>query len=115
MIALTRKAGERDGRRESDKIRESVGVGGRAKGSFISRFHDFPISRLLDFPISRSHDLTDFLNLLRRCFECGQPLGKKDVFCPRCGAKQPREPKQQMDRINRIYEIQNRKPALLLL
>ena len=31
-------------------------------------------------------------NLLRRCFECGQPLGKKDAFCPRCGARQPREP-----------------------
>lgn len=30
-------------------------------------------------------------NLLRRCYECGQPLGKKDIFCPRCGAKQPRE------------------------
>jgi uncharacterized Zn finger protein (UPF0148 family) len=35
------------------------------------------------------------ITLLRRCFECGQPLGKKDVFCPRCGAKQPREPKRQ--------------------
>lgn len=32
-------------------------------------------------------------NLLRRCHECGQPLGKKDLFCPRCGAKQPRQPK----------------------
>jgi uncharacterized Zn finger protein (UPF0148 family) len=32
-------------------------------------------------------------NLLRRCVDCGQPLGKKDLFCPRCGAKQPREPK----------------------
>jgi len=30
-------------------------------------------------------------NLLRRCHECGQPLGKKDVFCPNCGAKQPRQ------------------------
>ena len=29
--------------------------------------------------------------LLRRCHECGQPLGKKDVFCPRCGAKQRRD------------------------
>jgi predicted amidophosphoribosyltransferase len=38
--------------------------------------------------------------LLRRCFECGQPLDKKDVFCPRCGARQPREPRKQMDRIN---------------
>ena len=45
--------------------------------------------------------------LLRRCYECGQPLGRKDVFCPRCGAKQPRDPKQQsMDRINKIYKIQ---------
>ena len=34
------------------------------------------------------------MNLLRRCFECGQPMGKKEVFCPRCGAKQPREPKK---------------------
>ncbi|HEY7742082.1 MAG TPA: zinc ribbon domain-containing protein [Burkholderiales bacterium] len=34
------------------------------------------------------------MSLLRRCFECGQPLGKKDVFCPRCGAKQPREPRR---------------------
>jgi hypothetical protein len=22
-------------------------------------------------------------------------MGKKDLFCPRCGAKQPREPKKQ--------------------
>ena len=28
---------------------------------------------------------------MRRCHECGFPLGKKDVFCPRCGAKQRRE------------------------
>ena len=34
------------------------------------------------------------MNLLRRCFECGQPIGKKEVFCTRCGAKQPREPRQ---------------------
>ena len=33
--------------------------------------------------------------LLRRCFECGQPLGRKDVFCPRCGAKQPRDKYRQ--------------------
>jgi DNA-directed RNA polymerase subunit RPC12/RpoP len=46
------------------------------------------------------------LNLLRRCFECGQPVGRKEIFCPRCGAKQPREPKQELiDRINRIYKI----------
>ena len=32
--------------------------------------------------------------LLRRCYECGQPMGKKEIFCPRCGAKQPREPKR---------------------
>jgi uncharacterized Zn finger protein (UPF0148 family) len=32
-------------------------------------------------------------NLLKRCIECGQPLGKKEVFCPRCGTKRPREPK----------------------
>jgi uncharacterized Zn finger protein (UPF0148 family) len=28
---------------------------------------------------------------LRRCHESNFPLGKKDVFCPRCGAKQRRE------------------------
>jgi len=33
------------------------------------------------------------MTYLRRCHECSQPLGKKDLFCPRCGAKQPREPK----------------------
>jgi len=35
------------------------------------------------------------MNLLRRCYECGQPMGKKEVFCPRCGAKQPREPRRE--------------------
>jgi len=30
-------------------------------------------------------------NWLRRCHECNFPLGKKDLFCPRCGAKQRRE------------------------
>jgi rRNA maturation endonuclease Nob1 len=30
-------------------------------------------------------------NWLRRCHECNFPLGKKDVFCPRCGAKQRRD------------------------
>jgi rRNA maturation endonuclease Nob1 len=30
---------------------------------------------------------------LRRCHDCNQPIGAKDRFCPRCGAKQPREPK----------------------
>ena len=34
------------------------------------------------------------MNLLRRCAECGQPIGRKELFCPRCGAKQPREPKK---------------------
>jgi len=29
--------------------------------------------------------------LLRRCHECNLPLGNKDLFCPRCGAKQRRE------------------------
>ena len=38
------------------------------------------------------------MNLMRRCHDCGQPLGKKEVFCPRCGAKQPREPKQAAQR-----------------
>jgi uncharacterized Zn finger protein (UPF0148 family) len=56
------------------------------------------------------------MNLMRRCFECGQPLGKKDVFCPRCGAKQPREPKtNSIDRINRIYKIQTERFLLFLL
>jgi rRNA maturation endonuclease Nob1 len=36
------------------------------------------------------------VNHLRRCIDCGQPIGVKDMFCPRCGAKQPREPKQRM-------------------
>jgi uncharacterized Zn finger protein (UPF0148 family) len=43
------------------------------------------------------------VSLLRRCFECGQPIGKKDLFCPRCGAKQPREPKRGVRRLNRMY------------
>ena len=30
---------------------------------------------------------------MRRCLDCALPLGKKDMFCPRCGSKQPREPK----------------------
>jgi len=38
---------------------------------------------------------------LRRCHECSQPLGKKDVFCPRCGARQPREPKRRAARQRR--------------
>jgi uncharacterized Zn finger protein (UPF0148 family) len=43
------------------------------------------------------------MSLLRRCFECGQPLGKKDLYCPRCGAKQPREPKRAVRRPYRMY------------
>jgi rRNA maturation endonuclease Nob1 len=43
--------------------------------------------------------------LLRRCHDCGQPLGKKELFCPRCGAKQPRGPKKQIDRISGIIEL----------
>jgi uncharacterized Zn finger protein (UPF0148 family) len=43
------------------------------------------------------------MNWLRRCFECGQPLGKKDLYCPRCGAKQPREPKRGMRGLHRMY------------
>ncbi|MBM3357519.1 MAG: zinc-ribbon domain-containing protein [Betaproteobacteria bacterium] len=35
------------------------------------------------------------MNELRRCHECGHPLGAKDVFCPRCGAKQRRERQQR--------------------
>jgi rRNA maturation endonuclease Nob1 len=38
-------------------------------------------------------------NYLRRCHECNQPLGAKDLFCPRCGAKQPREPKTRERKI----------------
>ncbi len=30
-------------------------------------------------------------NWLRRCHECNFPLGNKDVFCPRCGARQRRD------------------------
>jgi predicted amidophosphoribosyltransferase len=30
-------------------------------------------------------------NRLRRCHECNFPLGNRDLFCPRCGAKQRRE------------------------
>jgi len=29
--------------------------------------------------------------LLRRCHDCGRPIGARDAFCPFCGAKQPRE------------------------
>lgn len=43
------------------------------------------------------------MNLLRRYFECGPPLGKKDVYCPRCGVKQPREPKRAVRRLWRVY------------
>jgi uncharacterized Zn finger protein (UPF0148 family) len=32
-----------------------------------------------------------FVNLLRRCHECNFPLSQREVFCPRCGAKQKRE------------------------
>ena len=28
---------------------------------------------------------------LRRCHECNFPLGNRDLFCPRCGAKQRRD------------------------
>jgi tripartite-type tricarboxylate transporter receptor subunit TctC len=33
------------------------------------------------------------LNLLRRCADCGRPLGKREKFCGRCGTRQPREPR----------------------
>src|SRR5436853_6417616 len=33
------------------------------------------------------------INLLRRCSDCNCPLGNRDRFCPRCGTRQPREPK----------------------
>ncbi len=35
--------------------------------------------------------LRGFSNWLRRCHECGFPLGTKEVFCPRCGARQRRD------------------------
>jgi uncharacterized Zn finger protein (UPF0148 family) len=31
------------------------------------------------------------VNLLRHCHECNAPVGRKELFCPRCGAKQRRE------------------------
>jgi uncharacterized Zn finger protein (UPF0148 family) len=30
-------------------------------------------------------------NLLRHCYECNFPLGNRELFCPRCGARQRRE------------------------
>lgn len=30
-------------------------------------------------------------NWLRRCHECNYPLDTKDLFCPRCGARQRRD------------------------
>jgi len=33
-------------------------------------------------------------NRMRRCHECDFPLGSKELFCPRCGAKQRREKAQ---------------------
>jgi len=39
-------------------------------------------------------------NRMRRCHECDFPLGSKELFCPRCGAKQRRE-KAQASTINR--------------
>ena len=30
---------------------------------------------------------------IRHCHDCNFPLGNKDLFCPRCGAKQRREEK----------------------
>ena len=32
-------------------------------------------------------------------------MGKKEIFCPRCGAKQPREPKERIDRITGIKSV----------
>ncbi|MGV3627237.1 MAG: zinc-ribbon domain-containing protein [Betaproteobacteria bacterium] len=37
---------------------------------------------------------------MRRCQDCGAPVGAKDKFCARCGAKLPREP-----RINLIASL----------
>jgi hypothetical protein len=74
-------------------MRDWYGVTGKAgierrKGSLYQ-------SRLISHVLSVTHFQSRFINLLRRCHECGQPLGKKDVFCPRCGAKQPRDPKRR--------------------
>jgi tripartite-type tricarboxylate transporter receptor subunit TctC len=33
------------------------------------------------------------ITLLRRCVDCGRPLGNRDRFCQGCGARQPREPR----------------------
>ena len=30
---------------------------------------------------------------MRRCQDCGAPVGSKDKFCAKCGAKLPREPR----------------------
>jgi hypothetical protein len=42
--------------------------------------------------IDARHDAGRAGPLLRRCRDCGRPLGHKDRFCPFCGARQPREP-----------------------
>jgi hypothetical protein len=28
------------------------------------------------------------VNAIRRCYDCGFPIGKKARYCPRCGARQ---------------------------
>ena len=28
------------------------------------------------------------VNALRRCYDCGYPIGRKARYCPRCGARQ---------------------------
>jgi tripartite-type tricarboxylate transporter receptor subunit TctC len=32
------------------------------------------------------------IHLLRRCADCNQPIGNRERFCARCGARQPRDP-----------------------
>ncbi|UCF75187.1 MAG: hypothetical protein JSU71_13240 [Betaproteobacteria bacterium] len=53
---------------------------------------NFKIDRRNDsspsFTTSNHHPL---MNSMRRCHECGQPLGPREMVCPRCGARQRRE------------------------
>jgi hypothetical protein len=55
---------------------------------FILRVH----SRYAQDGRAQGRTSAHMVNYLRRCIECNLPLGKKDRFCPRCGARQPREP-----------------------
>lgn len=39
---------------------------------------------------------------LRRCQDCGAPVGARDRYCGKCGAKLPREPRAG------IYTVRDR-------